>query len=178
MARTDTNRGVWKAAAGPEAGLAGVQDLTVNLDNEQHGVLNPVAINCLRAIPGIGRVVWGARTLRGADSLADEYKYIAVRRLALFIEESLYRGTQWVVFEPNDESLWSQVRLSVGAFMEGLFRQGAFKGAAARDAYMVRCDRGTMTQADIDRGTVSIVVGIAPLKPAEFLIIEIRQTRI
>ena len=118
MARTDTSRGVWKAPAGLDAALAGVQGLQVNLSDPQNGQLNQLGINCLRSFPVNGRVVWGARTLRGADQLADEYKYIPVRRLALFIEESLFRGTQWVVFEPNDEPLWAQIRLNVGAFMQ------------------------------------------------------------
>ena len=116
-----------------------------------------------------------SRTMRGADTLADQWKYLAVRRTALFIEESLYRGTQWVVFEPNDEPLWSQIRLNVGAFMHNLFRQGAFQGITPRDAYFVKCDKETTTQYDIDRGIVNIVVGFAPLKPAEFVIIQIQQ---
>ena len=122
-----------------------------------------------------GRVVWGARTLRGADASADEYKYLPVRRLALFLEESLYRGTQWAVFEPNDEPLWAQVRLNIGAFMQGLFRQGAFQGASARDAYFVKCDSQTTTQADINLGVLNVIVGFAPLKPAEFVVIKIQQ---
>jgi phage tail sheath protein FI len=132
-------------------------------------------VNCLRAFPEIGRVVWGARTLRGADSLASEWKYVPVRRLALFIEESLFRGTQWVVFEPNDEPLWAQIRLNLGAFMQTLFRQGAFQGKSPRDAYFVKCDRETTTQADINLGVVNIIVGFAPLKPAEFVVIKIQQ---
>ena len=127
------------------------------------------------SFPVNGRVVWGARTLRGADQLADEYKYVPVRRTALFIEESLYRGTQWVVFEPNDEPLWAQIRLNVGAFMQGLFRQGAFQGRTPREAYFVKCDKETTTQADINLGIVNIVVGFAPLKPAEFVVIKIQQ---
>jgi len=120
-------------------------------------------------------VVWGARTVRGADSLADDYKYVPVRRLALYLEESLYRGTQWVVFEPNDEPLWGQIRMSVGAFLQDLFRKGAFQGATPRDAYFVKCDAETTTQYDIDRGIVNIQVGFAPLKPAEFVLISIQQ---
>ena len=132
IARTDGTRGVWKAPAGLDAALNGVQGLQVNLTDGENGVLNPLGINCLRSFPVSGRVVWGSRTLRGADLLADEYKYMPVRRLALFIEESLYRGTQWVVFEPNDEPLWAQIRLNVGAFMQNLFRQGAFQGSTPR----------------------------------------------
>jgi len=175
MARTDTQRGVWKAPAGQDAALNGIQGLQVNLTDNENGLLNPLGINCLRSFPVIGRVVWGARTLRGADQLADEYKYVPVRRTALFIEESLYRGTQWVVFEPNDEPLWAQIRLNVGAFMQNLFRQGAFQGKTPRDAYLVKCDKETTTQNDINLGIVNILVGFAPLKPAEFVIIKIQQ---
>jgi phage tail sheath protein FI len=174
-ARTDRERGVWKAPAGLDAALNGIQGLQVNLTDDENGMLNPIGINCLRSFPINGRVVWGARTLRGADQLADEYKYVPVRRMALFIEESLYRGTQWVVFEPNDEPLWAQIRLNVGAFMQGLFRQGAFQGRTPREAYLVKCDKETTTQNDINLGIVNIIVGFAPLKPAEFVIIKIKQ---
>jgi hypothetical protein len=120
-------------------------------------------------------VVWGSRTLDGADQLASEWKYIPVRRMALFIEESLYRGSKWVVFEPNDEPLWAQIRLNFGAFMHNLFRQGAFQGSTPREAYFVKCDKETTTQNDIDRGIVNILVGFAPLKPAEFVMIKLSQ---
>lgn len=175
IARTDGQRGVWKAPAGIEATLIGVPDLEVQLTDEENGELNPLGINCLRILPSVGRVVWGARTMRGADRLADQWKYLPVRRMALYIEESLYRGTQWVVFEPNDEKLWSQIRLNVGAFMHNLFTQGAFQGTDPKKAYFVKCDSETTTQYDIDRGIVNIVVGFAPLKPAEFVIIKIQQ---
>lgn len=175
FARTDAQRGVWKAPAGLEATLTGVSALSVNLTDAENGELNPLGVNCLRFFPGVGRVVWGSRTLQGADRLASEWKYVPVRRLALFLEESLYRGTQWVVFEPNDEPLWSQIRLNIGAFMNNLFRQGAFQGRTPREAYFVKCDRETTTQNDIDRGIVNIVVGFAPLKPAEFVIIKFQQ---
>ena len=175
MARTDTQRGVWKAPAGLDAALNGIQGLDVNLNDDENGTLNQLGINCLRSFGIAGRVVWGARTLRGADQLADEYKYVPVRRLALFIEESLFRGTKWVVFEPNDEPLWAQIRLNVGAFMHNLFRQGAFQGQTPKDAYFVKCDKETTTQNDINLGIVNIIVGFAPLKPAEFVIIKIQQ---
>jgi phage tail sheath protein FI len=175
MARTDSQRGVWKAPAGIDAALAGVAGLPVEMTDAENGLLNPLGINCLRTFPVYGRVVWGARTLRGADAAADEYKYVSVRRVALFIEESLYRGTQWVVFEPNDEPLWSQIRLNIGAFMQNLFRQGAFQGKTPAEAYFVKCDKETTTQNDINLGIVNIVVGFAPLKPAEFVIIKIQQ---
>jgi len=145
------------------------------LTDEENGMLNPRGINSLRSFPVTGRVVWGARTLRGADQLADEYKYIPVRRTALYIEESLYRGLQWVVFEPNDEPLWAQIRLNAVAFMHNLFRQGAFQGSSPRDAYFVKCDKDTTTQNDINLGIVNILVGFAPLKPAEFVIIKLQQ---
>jgi phage tail sheath protein FI len=175
FARTDTQRGVWKAPAGLDAGLVGTPALSVSLTDAENGELNPLGINCIRSFPVPGRVLWGARTLRGADQLADEWKYIPVRRLALYIEESLFRGTQWVVFEPNDEPLWAQIRLNVGAFMNNLFRQGAFQGTNPRDAYFVKCDKETTTQNDVNLGIVNIVVGFAPLKPAEFVIIKIQQ---
>jgi len=175
MARTDAARGVWKAPAGIDAALAGVSDLATNLSDNENGQLNPLGINCFRTFPVIGRVVWGARTLRGADQLMDEYKYVPVRRLALFLEESLYRGTQWVVFEPNDEPLWAQIRLNLGAFMQGLFRQGAFEGTTPRDAYFVKCDAETTTVNDRNLGRVNILVGFAPLRPAEFVILQIQQ---
>jgi phage tail sheath protein FI len=175
FARTDAQRGVWKAPAGQDASFVGVSQLSVPLTDDENGELNPLGVNCLRAFPIIGRVVWGARTLQGADQLASEWKYTPVRRTALFIEESLYRGTKWVVFEPNDEPLWAQIRLNVGAFMHNLFRQGAFQGSSPRDAYFVKCDKETTTQNDIDLGIVNILVGFAPLKPAEFVVIQIQQ---
>lgn len=175
MARTDAQRGVWKAPAGLEATLNSVREMSVPLTDGDIGELNPVAVNCLRIMPGAGAVVWGARTLKGSDRLASEWKYIPIRRLALFLEESLYRGLQWVVFEPNDEPLWSQIRLNVGAFMHNQFRLGAFQGSKPSDAYFVKCDSETTTQNDRDRGVVNIVVGFAPLKPAEFVIVKIQQ---
>ena len=175
IARTDVQRGVWKAPAGLAASFSGVQGFTYTMTDQQNGVLNPVGLNCLRSFPVAGHLVWGSRTLAGADLLASEWKYVPVRRLALFLEESLYRGTQWVVFEPNDEPLWAQIRLNIGAFMQGLFRQGAFQGSSPRDAYFVKCDHETTTQNDIDRGIVNILVGFAPLKPAEFVVLTIQQ---
>ena len=175
FARTDAQRGVWKAPAGLDATLVGVPQLTVPLTNAENGQLNPLGVNCLRTMPAVGRVVWGSRTRRGNDQLASEWKYIPVRRTALFIEETLYRALQWVVFEPNDEPLWAQIRLNVGAFMNSLFRQGAFQGQSPREAYFVKCDKDTTTQNDIDRGIVNILVGFAPLKPAEFVVIKLQQ---
>jgi uncharacterized protein len=175
LARIDASRGVWKAPAGTEASLRGVGRLEYALTDAENGVLNPLGLNALRAKPTFGTIVWGARTLDGADALASQWKYLPVRRLALMIEETLLRGTQWAVFEPNDEGLWAQLRLNIGSFMHGLFRQGAFQGAKPAEAYLVRCDAQTTTQADIDRGVVNVLVGFAPLKPAEFVIIRIQQ---
>jgi phage tail sheath protein FI len=174
-ARTDNTRGVWKAPAGTDAVMRGVRELTVKMTDLQNGIINPLGLNALRTFPVHGQVVWGARTLDGADVQASEWKYIPVRRLALFLEESLYRGTQWVVFEPNDEPLWSQIRLNIGSFLHNLFRQGAFQGSSPREAYFVKCDKDTTTQNDINLGIVNIVVGFAPLKPAEFVVIRIQQ---
>ena len=173
--RTDASRGVFKAPAGIDASVTGVLGVKETLTDDQNGVLNQKAINCIRNFPVYGTVVWGARTLRGNDEIGSEWKYIPVRRTALFIEESLYRGTKWVVFEPNDEPLWAQIRLNIGAFMHNLFRQGAFQGSTPRDAYFVKCDKETTTQSDINLGIVNIIVGFAPLKPAEFVVIKIQQ---
>jgi uncharacterized protein len=174
MARIDAQRGVWKAPAGPEAVLAGVVQLTVPLDDRHQRELNPLGINCFGA-HAAGHVIWGARTLAGDDRQASEWKYIPVRRTALYIEESLHRGTRWAAFDANDERLWARLRESVGTFMQTLFRQGAFAGRTPQDSYLVRCDRETTTDADIRRGVVNIVVGFAPLKPAEFVILRIQQ---
>jgi phage tail sheath protein FI len=175
FARTDGERGVWKAPAGTEATLRNVSALPQVLTNRENGLLNPLGANSLRTFPVYGNVAWGARTLDGSDQQASEWKYVSVRRTALFLEESLYRGTQWVVFEPNDEPLWAQIRLNVGAFMHTLFRQGAFQGKTPREAYLVKCDGETTTQDDINLGVVNILVGFAPLRPAEFVIVRIQQ---
>ena len=137
--------------------------------------LNPLGVNCLRSFPVIGNVVWGARTMQGADALESQWKYIPIRRLANYIEQSLFQGTQWVVFEPNAEPLWAQIRLDVGAFMQTLFVQGAFQGTTPAQAYFVNCDSTTTTQTDINHGIVNIIVGFAPLCPAEFVVISIQQ---
>jgi uncharacterized protein len=174
-ARTDAERAVWKAPAGTDATLANVQALTYNLTDLENGVLNPLAINCLRQFPVYGLVSWGARTLFGADQQESDWKYIPVRRFASFLEESLYRGTQWVVFEPNDETLWAEIRKSVGGFMQTLYRQGAFPGTTPQTSYQVKCDADTNPPDQVDRGMVNIVVAFAPLKPAEFVVIQIQQ---
>ena len=168
FAKTDTDRGVWKAPAGIEARIAGIVGLEFDLTDSQMAQLNPLGINCLRQFPDFGPVVFGARTLRGADQLSDDYKFVPVRRLALFLEESILRGTKFAVIEPNGEALWSQLRLSIDTFMTGLARQDAFHG------FFVKCDRTTMTQDDIDRGIVNIQIGFAPLRPAEFVVLQIR----
>jgi Bacteriophage tail sheath protein len=178
MARIDATRGVWKAPAGREAGIVGVSALTESTDDKLSGQLNPKGINVLRAFPGAGIVVWGSRTLKGDDTAASEFKYIPVRRLTDYIASSLYLGTQFAVFEPNDPDLWAQLRLAVGAFMRGLFRQGAFQQSSKRaesDSFFVVCDETTNPQSEIDLGRVNVVVGFAPLKPAEFVVITITQ---
>ncbi|MFG2626581.1 phage tail sheath family protein [Streptomyces sp. NPDC048473] len=176
FARTDSERGVWKAPAGTEARLAGVHSLTVQLTDRENGLLNPLGVNCLRTFPMVGPLVWGARTLEGSEALDSEWKYVPVRRLALHVEESLQRGLQWVVFEPNDENLWQQIRLGASSYLHTLFRQGAFKGSTPREAYFVKCDKDTTTDEDIANGVVNVLVGIAPVRPAEFVIVKIQQT--
>jgi phage tail sheath protein FI len=175
IARTDSTRGVWKAPAGLDATVSGVSALAIPLTDLEIGELNPLGVNCFRASPGAGFTIWGARTRAGSDRLASEWKYLPVRRTALFLEESLYRGTQWVVFEPNDAPLWAQIRLNVGSFMNSLFRQGAFAGTTPKEAYFVKCDAETTTPDDVNLGIVNIVVGFAPLKPAEFVVIQLQQ---
>ncbi|MGW2720745.1 phage tail sheath subtilisin-like domain-containing protein [Streptomyces sp. NPDC001492] len=176
IARTDSERGVWKAPAGTEAQLVGVHSLTVDLTDRETGLLNPLGVNCLRTFPVTGPLVWGARTLEGSDALDSAWKYVPVRRLALHVEESLQRGLQWVVFEPNDESLWQQIRLSASSYLHTLFRQGAFKGSTPREAYFVKCDSETTTDEDVANGVVNVLVGIAPVRPAEFVVVRIQQT--
>lgn len=176
MARTDAERGVWKAAAGPGAALTGVSGLSVALTDLEQGPLNQLGVNCLRDFPRTGPVVWGARTGAGADELASEWKYVPVRRTALFIEESLHRGLGWVAFEPNDEPLWSRIRQAVRTFMEDLFRRGAFQGRTSSEAYVVGCDRQTTSEADLDRGVVNVLVGFAALVPREFVMVRLRLT--
>ncbi|MCP4256643.1 MAG: phage tail sheath family protein [Planctomycetes bacterium] len=173
-AKTDGKRGVWKAPAGMETGLIGVAGLQWVVEDGEQDSLNPYGVNCLRKMPGAGHVIWGARTL--ATKADPEWRYVPVRRTAIMIEQSIYEGIQWAVFEPNDHRLWSALRGNIGNFMNGLFRVGAFQGEKASDAYFVRCGLGdTMTQGDIDAGQVIVIVGFAPLKPAEFVIVRIQQ---
>jgi len=174
-AATDSARGVWKAPAGIDAGLTGAAGLQYVLTDLENGTLNIKAINCLRQFKVYGDVVWGARTLQGNDQAGSEWKYVPIRRLALYLESSLYDGTQWVVFEPNDETLWSQIRLNVGAFMQGLFQQGAFAGTTPQKAYFVKCDAENNPDSSVALGVVHILVGFAPLYPAEFVVIQIEQ---
>lgn len=174
-ARIDSKRGVFKAPAGTEANLIGTMlpalDLAVKIDDTDQDFLNPIGVNVIRSFPASGIVSWGTRTM-GSDSA---WRYIPVRRLAIFMRVSIYNGIQWAVFEPNDEPLWSSLRLNVGAFMFTQFKAGAFQGSAPAQAYFVRCDSSTTTQQDIDNGVVNVLVGFAPLKPAEFVVIKISQ---
>jgi uncharacterized protein len=175
FARTDSTRGVWKAPAGPAAVLRGVTQLVKDTSDAESAELNSFGINTLRKFPEYGNVVWGARTLAGASATANEWRYIPVRRMANFLERSISKGLDWAVFESNEEALWAQIRLSVDSFLMTLFRQGAFQGATSEQAYLVKCDRNTTTQEDVDRGFVNLVVGFAPLKPAEFVILKFQQ---
>jgi hypothetical protein len=170
-AKTDGQRGVWKAPAGTSVALGGGVGLAVNLTDAQQGNLNPLNINVIRQFAGSGIVLWGARTVTSDPA----WNYIPVRRMTIFLRVSIYRGIQWAVFEPNDEDLWSSLRLTIGSFMMTLFRQDAFQGATPAQAFFVKCDNETTTQADIDAGIVNVLVGFAPLKPAEFVVVKISQ---
>ena len=179
QSKIGTALGVWKAPAGAEAKPRAVSELgfasgTLNLTDTESGSLNP-AVNCLRRFPIHGPVAWGARTLDGANANPSDWKYIPIRRLALMIEESLFRGTKWVVFEPNDEPLWAKARQNLTAFMLRLHRQGAFAGASPNQAFYVKCDAETTTPTDQNLGVINVEVGFAPLKPAEFVVIKIQQ---
>ncbi|GAA4095496.1 phage tail sheath family protein [Actinomadura miaoliensis] len=170
-ARIDANRGVWKAPAGTSASLGGAVGLAVELTDVDHGNLNPLGVNVIRRFPAAGIVAFGARTI----SSDPEWKYVPVRRMAIMLRVSVYHGIQWAVFEPNDEVLWAQLRQNIGAFMMTLFRQGAFQGATPSEAFFVKCDGETTTQADIDLGVVNVLLGFAPLKPAEFVVVKVSQ---
>jgi len=175
MARIDGEVGVWQAPAGTDASLNGVYGPSIILSDDEHGMLNPVGLNCIRQFPVFGTVGFGSRTTDGADAMASDWKYIPVRRTSNYILRTLSDGLRWAVHKPNGEELWSQLRISVTSFMQGMFRQGAFKGVSARDAYFVKCDSSTTTPADINLGIVNIVIGFAPLKPAEFVVVSLRQ---
>ncbi|MBL7188284.1 MAG: phage tail sheath subtilisin-like domain-containing protein [Phycisphaerae bacterium] len=172
-ARIDATRGVWKAPAGTEAGIRGITGLVTQTTDEQQDFLNPIGVNVIRSFPAAGTVIWGSRTL--ATTKRPEYRYIPVRRTAIFLEQSIYEGIQWAVFEPNDEPLWASLRLNVNAFMLLQFRAGAFQGSTPNKAFFVKCDDETSIQADIDAGVVNILVGFAPLKPAEFVVLKLTQ---
>ena len=174
-AATDAARGVWKAPAGIDAGFSGIAGLAVTITDAENGEINPIGINALRTFPIVGTVVWGARTLRGSDVVADDYKYLPVRRFALFLEESLFRGLKFAVFEPNAEPLMVADPAQREHVLERPVSAGRVSGATPRDAYFVKCDSETTTQNDINLGVVNVLVGFAPLKPAEFVIIQIQQ---
>ena len=174
-AATDAARGVWRSPAGLRTNLTGESGPVLGLTDPQIGVLSAHAINCIRHIAQFGDVVWGDRTLAGSDQAGSQWKYISVRRLFIYIEQSLSNGTQWTVFEPNNEQLWAELRSSVDAFMQTLFLQGAFQGTAPAQAYFVKCDAGNNPQSSVDQGVVNIQVGFAPLYPAEFIMIQIQQ---
>ncbi len=177
FARTDTNRGVWKAPAGYETTIldtTGVVDGGLMTDSQQ-GVLNKTGVNCIRSFPGAGTVVFGARTLVSANTAFQQWKYVPVRRMALFLEQTLKMNLTWVIFEPNDEPLWVAIRVSIESFMLSLFHQGAFAGTKPSDSFQVKCDSSTTTPDDVNNGRVNIIVAFAPLKPAEFVIVKIAQ---
>jgi Bacteriophage tail sheath protein len=171
FARVDRARGVWKAPAGVQAELLGTEGPAVEVDEAEISALADARVNAIRALPGRGIRVWGGRTL----SADPEWRYVNVRRTFAFLERSIDRGLQWTVFEPNDEPLWARVRVAVGAFLADLWRRGAFQGRTPKEAFFVRCDRTTMTPDDLAEGTLRVAIGFAPLKPAEFVVIEISK---
>jgi hypothetical protein len=175
----DNARGVWKSPAGIETALLGTTGVDPNglMNDAQQGVLNRNALDCLRQFPGIGTVIFGARTTAGADTntAQQQWKYVAVRRMALFIEQTLYANLTWAVFEGNSAPLWNALTQEVTAFMLSLFRQGAFAGDTPSQAFLVQCDATTTTPADVANGIVNILVGFAPLVPAEFVVVKIAQ---
>lgn len=175
--KTDQNRGIWKAPAGLETTLLNTSGVVDNgkMNDNRHGDLNPIGVNCLRSFAGSGTVVFGARTLVAANLAFEQWRYVPVRRMALFLEQTLFQNLTWVVFEPNDEPLWLAIRNSIERFMLSLYRQGAFQGSTPSQAFQVKCDDSTTTQDDVDNGIVNIIVAFAPLKPAEFVIVKIAQ---
>jgi uncharacterized protein len=174
ISRIDLTSGIWKAPAGTNALINGITGISLSLSDTDIGDLARLGCNILRTFPGAGHVIWGARTLAGVHDSDVEWKYIPVRRLALYLEESLYRGLKWVAFEPDNEALWAQIRLKVQAFMNDLFRAGGFQGSRPQDAFFVKCDNETTTQEDISNSRVNVIVGFAPLKPAEFVVVKIQ----
>jgi len=169
FSRSDQDRGVHKAPANEV--VRGAVGLKYLLNTGEQDILNPIGVNCIRSFPGRGIRVWGARTL-SSNTL---WKYINVRRLFLFLEESIEEGTQWVVFEPNDEKLWARVKQTITQFLTRVWKDGALMGTTTEEAFFVRCDRTTMTQDDIDNGRLIVLIGVAPVKPAEFVIFRIAQ---
>ena len=168
-ARVDQEKGVHKAPANEV--VNGALGLEFNITKGEQDVLNPRGVNCIRAFPGRGILIWGARTAASDPA----WKYLNVRRLFIFVEKSIELGTQWVVFEPNDEKLWARVKQTINQFLMGVWRSGALMGTTEEEAFFVKCDRTTMTQNDIDNGRLVVLVGIAPVKPAEFVIFRIAQ---
>jgi phage tail sheath protein FI len=172
--RVDATRGVWKAAAGADASL-NVSAITRTLSTSENGSLNVRGINCIRLFPEGRILVWGARTMDGADASSSDWKYVPVRRLATYVEESVDRGLSWVASQPNTLPLWTEVRASVEAFLMTLWRQGALAGSTPKEAFFVRCDTTTMTQTDIDARILKVLIGIAPVRRSEFILLRIER---
>jgi phage tail sheath protein FI len=175
IARTDRSRGIWKAPAGVGATLAGTVGLENAINTSDAAALRDIGVNTIRQFPGTGIVPWGERLLSGATRDDPEWRYVNIRRLLIYLEQSIDAGLTWVVFEPDDEPLWASVRQSIECFLATLFRQGAFAGRTPDEAYFVKCGPDTMTQDEIDNGVVNIVVGFAPLRPAEFVTVQIQR---
>ena len=177
--QVDTAQGVWQSPAGIQTTLLGTTGVVPAgiMTDPQQGILNQNAVNCLRQFPAVGTVVFGARTTAGADAntAQQQWKYVAVRRMALFIEQTLYANLTWAVFQGNAQPLWNALTQEVTAFMLSLFRQGAFAGSTPSQAFVVQCDATTTTSQDVANGVVNVLVGFAPLVPAEFVVVQIAQ---
>ena len=168
-ARSDATRGVHKAPANEV--VRGAIELETNITRSEHDLLNPNGINAIRSFPGRGIRVWGARTLSSDPA----WRYINVRRLFNYLEESILGGTQWVVFEPNDYDLWQRIRRTISAFLVRQWRDGALFGATPGEAFYVKCDDETNPPEFIDAGQVTCEIGVAPVKPAEFVVFRLAQ---
>jgi phage tail sheath protein FI len=176
LARTDIERGVHAFAAGTGTRVQGAVGLAASVGDKPAATLRGRGVNAIRQVPNHGIVVWGARTV-GSREQGEDWKYVPVRRTALYLEESIERGIEWVDFEPNDEPTWRALRGTVTTFLVQTFQEGAFAGETPEEAFFVRCGSDTTTQSDIDNGVVVIEIGFAPLRPAEFVTFRIRHKR-
>ncbi len=171
IARTTIERGVWKAPAGSGAGIEGCRGLAADLPDADAEQLNAIGVNSLKVIPGRGAVIWGGRTLDGSNRYSSEGKYLSIKRLMNFIRQSVEAGTGWTAFEPNSAETWNALRQQTDHFLDSLFRNGAFAGSTPHKSYYVRCGTDTMSEADQEQGLIRLEIGVAPIRPSEFIIL-------